>query len=104
MDDSDPAGVTPQVHNNTLAPILRQVITFARKHILGCNLCKLKGYYCEICKDNQILYPFDTSSTKRCESCKSVFHLKCFEEKYDKHSCPKCLRLAKKRSQQQQQL
>ena len=88
-----------QVNNNTLAPILRQVIAFARKHVFSCALCKLKGYYCEICKGSQILYPFDTDSTKRCENCKSVFHMKCFDEKYDRHSCPKCLRMAKKKSQ-----
>ncbi|KAJ6218466.1 hypothetical protein RDWZM_009623 [Blomia tropicalis] len=87
-----------QVYNNTLANTLRQVIAFARKHILNCSLCKLKGYYCEICKGPQILYPFDTDSTRRCENCKSVFHIKCFDEKYDKHSCPKCLRIAKKQN------
>jgi len=85
-----------QVYNNTLVPTLKQVINFARAHVMSCALCKLKGYYCEICKGSQILYPFDTDSTQRCENCKSVFHIKCFDEKYDKHSCPKCLRMAKK--------
>ena len=68
------------------------MITFAKKHIAGCNLCKLKGFYCEICKNSEILYPFDTDSTKRCDKCKSVFHIKCYDEKYDKNNCSKCLR------------
>ncbi|KAH7646410.1 duf4206 and run domain containing protein [Dermatophagoides farinae] len=92
-----------QIYNNVLATTLRQVITFAKKHIAGCNLCKLKGFYCEICKNSEILYPFDTDSTKRCDKCKSVFHIKCYDEKYDKNNCSKCLRIAKKRGQQQQQ-
>lgn len=87
------------VQQSTLSPTLRQVIAFARKHVQSCSLCTLKGYHCEICKGPQILYPFDTHSTKRCDNCKSVFHGKCFDEKYDKHSCPKCLRLEKKKGQ-----
>ena len=69
------------------------MITFARKHVSSCPLCTLKGFYCEICKSSQILYPFDTDFTKRCEKCKTVFHSKCYIETYDEISCPKCLRI-----------
>ena len=90
-----------QVASHALAPTLRQTIAFARQHVASCALCKLKGYYCELCSGSQILYPFDTDSTRRCEACKSVFHARCFEESYDRNACPKCLRLAKKQKSQQ---
>ncbi|CAG2109896.1 unnamed protein product [Medioppia subpectinata] len=85
-----------QVQNNLMSQTLAKVITFAKNHVLSCPLCTLKGYFCEICNSSQILYPFNTEATKRCEKCKTVFHLRCFNERYDKHSCPKCLRMEKR--------
>ncbi|KAF7488307.1 Pleckstrin homology domain-containing family M member 3 [Sarcoptes scabiei] len=87
-----------QIHNKLLENTLCQAINFARKHIAACDLCKAKGFHCEICKNNEILYPFDTETTRRCDKCKNVFHRKCYEEKYEKNNCQKCLRIEKKKT------
>ncbi|XP_015792762.1 pleckstrin homology domain-containing family M member 3 [Tetranychus urticae] len=77
----------------TLSSLLRKAIHFARKHVLSCVLCSQKGFICEICKSNQIIYPFDTKITYRCDNCKAVFHISCFITETGKRPCPRCLRI-----------
>ncbi|XP_023955044.2 uncharacterized protein LOC112058433 [Bicyclus anynana] len=78
-----------QIPNNSLALQLEKVVSFAKSHVLDCWLCSQKGFICEVCKDSKILYPFETSSTYRCDECSSVFHAKCQNES---SPCPKCKR------------
>lgn len=78
-----------QIPNSSLALQLEKVVSFAKSHVLDCWLCSQKGFICEVCKDSKILYPFDTSSTYRCDECSSVFHAKCLNESLP---CPKCKR------------
>ncbi|XP_059049163.1 uncharacterized protein LOC131844323 [Achroia grisella] len=78
-----------QIPNGSLALQLEKVVNFARSHVLDCWLCSQKGFICEVCQDPKILYPFETSSTYRCDDCSSVFHSKCLNEKIP---CPKCKR------------
>ncbi|CAF1127809.1 unnamed protein product [Adineta steineri] len=71
------------------------VVNF-RDHVLGCDLCYVKGYICEICKNEKsILFPFNLQNTSVCPVCHSCFHTQCHEAK--KYDCPKCER-AKHRS------
>lgn len=61
-----------------------------------CESCRGKGFYCELCRDSRdVLYPFFKNATS-CTKCLTVYHKNCFQRK--KRNCPKCLRLAKKRS------
>ncbi|CAH2229626.1 jg27445 [Pararge aegeria aegeria] len=78
-----------QIPNSSLALQLEKVVSFAKSHVLDCWLCSQKGFICEVCKDSKILYPFETSSTYRCDECSSVFHAKCQNESLP---CPKCKR------------
>lgn len=48
-----------------LAEQLRKVIIFGKQHIFNCTLCSQKGYICEICQSNKILYPFDIETTMK---------------------------------------
>lgn len=54
-----------QIPNGALAQHLKQVITFARNHVYSCRLCLQKGFYCEVCDNPKIIYPFDTENTFR---------------------------------------
>lgn len=38
---------------------LYDLYTYAKKHIFECVLCRQKGFYCEICRSNEILFPFE---------------------------------------------
>lgn len=78
-----------QIPNGSLALQLEKVIAFAKTHVLECWLCSQKGFICEVCRDPKILYPFETSTTYRCEGCSSVFHAKCLNANIP---CPKCKR------------
>ncbi|RWS31676.1 DUF4206 and RUN domain containing protein-like protein [Leptotrombidium deliense] len=85
-----------QVQSGTLSQFLKKAIQFARKHVLSCLLCSQKGFICEICKSSQIIYPFDTESTYRCDKCKAVFHSKCVLVGSETKPCPRCLRIQRR--------
>lgn len=48
-----------------LAEQMRKVISFGKQHIFSCTLCSQKGYICEICQSDKILYPFDVHTTMK---------------------------------------
>lgn len=78
-----------QIPNGNLAQHLKQVIIFARNHVYNCRLCSQKGFFCEVCDNPKIIYPFDTDNTYRCKGCSAVFHSSCLNENIP---CPKCQR------------
>lgn len=78
-----------QIPNGSLLLQLEKVVNFAKAHVMDCWLCSQKGFICEVCRDPKILYPFETSTTYRCEECSSVFHAKCLASS---SPCPKCKR------------
>lgn len=78
-----------QIPNGSLALQLEKVVNFAKTHVLECWLCSQKGFICEVCRNPKILYPFETSTTYRCDECSSVFHAKCLNSSIP---CPKCKR------------
>lgn len=63
-----------------------------------CEICMGRGHICEICSNNQVIYPFDASNYV-CNECQGVFHKPCYSRK---NVCPKCSRL-KTRSQDEPQ-
>lgn len=67
------------------------------KHIKEeCTVCKLRGHYCEICKNKKVIYSFDVHDVAQCTKCNTCFHSRCWKD-HDLESgisCPKCLRLA----------
>lgn len=52
-----------RIPKRVLADQLRKVVAFGRQHILECPLCSQKGFICEICQSNKVLYPFDIETT-----------------------------------------
>ncbi|XP_026291644.1 uncharacterized protein LOC113216125 isoform X1 [Frankliniella occidentalis] len=78
-----------QIPTGVLAQLLKQVVTFACNHVFSCWLCSQKGFFCEVCNNPKIIYPFDTENTFRCPGCSAVFHSTCLNAKMP---CPKCKR------------
>ncbi|XP_056145954.1 pleckstrin homology domain-containing family M member 3 [Lampris incognitus] len=78
-----------QVIDGKLAPFLSKVIKFASSHVFSCSLCREKGFFCELCRNGQVIYPFQESATKRCEVCGAVFHAECRQKA---QPCPRCVR------------
>lgn len=63
------------VHNYSLRDLmvykdlLSFVYTIMEKYILhvkSCETCKGKGYYCQICKSDQVLFPFELKLISKC--------------------------------------
>ncbi|XP_077435777.1 pleckstrin homology domain-containing family M member 3 [Vanacampus margaritifer] len=78
-----------QVIDGHLAPFLSKVIKFASAHVLGCTLCRQKGFICELCHSGHLIYPFQDSATRRCSGCGAVFHAECRQKC---QPCPRCVR------------
>lgn len=80
-----------EVHMGRLSCSLTEIHTLFAKHIkLDCERCQAKGFVCELCKEGDVLFPFD-SHTSVCNDCSAVFHRDCY---YDNSTtCPKCARL-----------
>ncbi|EFN63989.1 Differentially expressed in FDCP 8-like protein [Camponotus floridanus] len=64
-----------------------------------CELCKARGHLCEICGNDEIIYPWDASSII-CPQCSAVHHRVCWAKR--NHCCPRCARLQKRRALQGQ--
>lgn len=54
-----------QTSKGCLGEQLSKIAQFGQEHILNCALCSRKGYFCELCQSNNILYPFDIDTTMK---------------------------------------
>jgi hypothetical protein len=89
------------VKNDSLLKYLKDIENTFLKHIKECETCRGKGFICEICENDEPLFPFD-HATHQCSSCRAMFHNSCFAKR---ESCPKCLRYSNRaRSQKTQKL
>lgn len=83
------------INDGTLETELTELTETCRAHITKCSLCSGKGYLCEICGNNEILYPFDSGAIL-CEICNSMYHRSCWLRKGQ--MCLKCVRLEERRN------
>jgi len=54
------------------------------------QLCRARGFVCETCGKNDILFPWDFGLVTRCADCGSCYHKKCFDKLA---ACPRCPRI-----------
>lgn len=88
------------VETGTLAEHLHRVFDAFDRHIRACAVCTGKGYLCEICGNDEVLFPHDDAAV-RCPvetdaRCAALYHRACWVRKNMK--CPKCRRLAERRA------
>lgn len=81
-----------QIAEGQYATFLITMAQYASNHVFQCDLCTQRGFICQTCHSNEIIFPFQFESTTRCKDCKAVFHLAC---KAPGQSCPRCLRMKK---------
>ncbi|XP_066541033.1 differentially expressed in FDCP 8 homolog isoform X3 [Hoplias malabaricus] len=86
------------ISSGRLSCSLTEIHTTFAKHIkLDCERCQAKGFVCELCKEGDILFPFD-SHTSVCHECSAVFHRDCY---YDNStSCPRCARMTERKQEE----
>ncbi|XP_033210061.1 differentially expressed in FDCP 8 homolog isoform X2 [Belonocnema kinseyi] len=67
-----------------------------KNHITeDCQLCKGRGHLCELCGNDEVIFPWDVSAIS-CRICSAVHHRVCWTKK--DHHCPKCRRIEQRRS------
>ncbi|KAF7203990.1 pleckstrin homology domain-containing family M member 1 [Nothobranchius furzeri] len=81
-----------QIAESQYAIFLDPLVQHASNHVLNCDLCTQRGYICQICHSEDIIFPFQFESIIRCTACKAVFHRSC---KSTTDSCPRCQRMKK---------
>ncbi|KPP67647.1 differentially expressed in FDCP 8-like [Scleropages formosus] len=83
------------ISSGRLSCSLTEIHTTFAKHIkLDCERCQAKGFVCELCKEGDVLFPFD-SHTSVCHDCSAVFHRDCY---YDNSTtCPRCARMTERK-------
>lgn len=79
-----------QVENDILNEFLFKIFKEFDNHIRSCNVCCGKGYICEICGNNEVLYPYEDGAVP-CGKCNSIHHRVCWTRKNG--NCPKCKRI-----------
>ncbi|XP_026474690.1 differentially expressed in FDCP 8 homolog [Ctenocephalides felis] len=84
------------IFNGSLNNFLIDLREKYRTHIINCEICKAKGYLCELCGNNEIIYPFD-SCAMPCWKCNSIFHRLCWTKKAK--CCPKCTRIERRQNE-----
>lgn len=89
-----------QVESSVLNEYLNKIFAIFDKHIRNCTLCSAKAYICEICNNDEVIYPFDDGCVI-CDKCKSIYHRVCMTRKNSK--CPKCTRLKEREIMQAQE-
>ncbi|KAJ8670529.1 hypothetical protein QAD02_001788 [Eretmocerus hayati] len=84
------------LHNGILLDEIQTAYDAMKVHIIDtCELCKARGHHCEICGNDEIIYPWDTTVTT-CQLCATVYHRLCRSKR--NHCCPKCLRIQERQS------
>ena len=49
--------------------------------------CKGKGFFCEVCDNDEVIFAFQLREVTKCKICKALFHSQCFKKV--KGKCPK---------------
>uniref|UniRef100_A0A671S307 Rubicon Homology domain-containing protein n=1 Tax=Sinocyclocheilus anshuiensis TaxID=1608454 RepID=A0A671S307_9TELE len=86
-----------RVKKGQLCTIAKALMQSAVAHIDICELCQAKGFICEFCHGEEVLFPFQRDTCTRCQDCRACFHISCFRDE----SCPKCARLQKRNKLQE---
>ncbi|XP_057682088.1 pleckstrin homology domain-containing family M member 1 [Corythoichthys intestinalis] len=81
-----------EIAEEQYTPFLVSLCQFASSHVFSCDLCTQRGFICQMCHSDDIIFPFQFDSTFRCNECKAVFHRTCMSPG---SCCPRCLRMRK---------
>ncbi|XP_028610116.1 protein RUBCNL-like [Grammomys surdaster] len=76
-----------------LAPLLKDILRASLAHVDSCELCQGKGFICEFCQSTTVIFPFQTTTCRRCAGCRACFHKQCFQSS----RCPRCARITARR-------
>ena len=83
-----------------LIPEVQEAVCYARLHIRDCRHCTARGFLCELCNKNDVIFPFQLDTAQTCPECCAVFHRSCTRKITE---CPRCVRRKNRKLKQLQQ-
>uniref|UniRef100_T1PLU9 Phorbol-ester/DAG-type domain-containing protein n=1 Tax=Musca domestica TaxID=7370 RepID=T1PLU9_MUSDO len=81
--------------SNCLQRSIDELITKCENHIFNCVLCTARGFLCEYCNADSVIYPWD-SRVVRCDRCGTCFHRNCWKSMA---LCCRCQRIDKRQEE-----
>ncbi|VDN53234.1 unnamed protein product [Dracunculus medinensis] len=82
------------IENGELFRLIHPLVQYGQLHIENCERCKAKAFICELCAEDDLLFPFQLNKIYRCNECGSLFHGKCAKKLIKSLiKCPKCIRI-----------
>ena len=79
-----------QVHSGSLLQWMQVAAAAAEQHVMTCTTCSAFGHFCEICRSDALLFPFQVHIVAQCGRCKGFFHSACLRAVGP--NCPRCAR------------
>lgn len=83
-----------EAESGMLIDYLNKIFDKFENHIRNCDICYGKGYICEICTNDEVIFPFDDGCIY-CNKCNSIYHRVCWT-RYNS-VCKKCTRLEERK-------
>ncbi|ESO98856.1 hypothetical protein LOTGIDRAFT_114026, partial [Lottia gigantea] len=77
------------VKNGSMLNQLKNIVSTSLSHVDSCQFCQGMGFICEMCHENDVIFPFQLNKISTCSDCHSCYHKECFVP--DK--CSKCARI-----------
>lgn len=84
------------VKNGELKRKLMFLVDVCLRHTSKCKLCLARGYICELCNADEVIFPWQMRVVTRCSKCSTCFHTKCWT---DKSTCRKCKRKSERQTE-----
>lgn len=72
---------------------LQQLVEKGVRHIRHCQPCLAKGFVCEICRSEDVIFRFEDAVAYTCPECNGCFHRRCWARQ--RANCPRCERFKK---------
>ncbi|PSN54788.1 hypothetical protein C0J52_01979 [Blattella germanica] len=88
-----------QVKSGELSTRLRELLSSSSQHVAECQLCQARGFVCEICRSQEVIFPWQLSKVARCNNCGACFHIACWTPS----PCRRCNRLKERRQSREKQ-
>ncbi|XP_030757487.1 run domain Beclin-1-interacting and cysteine-rich domain-containing protein [Sitophilus oryzae] len=82
------------IKNGDLKTKLKFLVDICCRHTSECKLCLARGFICEVCKSDEVIFPWQMRIVSRCIKCSTCYHTKCWKPT---EQCPKCSRIIKRK-------
>ncbi|CAH0557588.1 unnamed protein product [Brassicogethes aeneus] len=96
LNDPEVYSIEDLVHikSGELKNKLKLLVELCCRHTSECKICTARGFICEICNSEEIIFPWQMRIVRRCSKCGSCYHSKCWKAEVD---CLKCERITKRK-------